>query len=104
MAGTVELSSLAGPANPARFDYLESRVRKVLGIDAPVARRWLGFRPTLPDSVPVIGPSPNEPRVIHAFGHQHIGVTLAGVTGRLVSECLAKGSPEWITPCSPARF
>ncbi|WP_200017251.1 NAD(P)/FAD-dependent oxidoreductase [Cobetia sp. cqz5-12] len=104
VAGTVELSSLAGPANPARFDYLETRVRRVLGLDAPVARRWLGFRPTLPDSIPVIGPSPNEPRVIHAFGHQHIGVTLAGVTGRLVSECLAKGSPEWITPCSPARF
>lgn len=104
VAGTVELSSLADPANPARFDYLETRVRRLLGIEAPVARQWLGFRPTLPDSLPVIGPSSNEPRVIHAFGHQHIGVTLAGVTGRLVSECLAKGSPEWIRGCSVQRF
>lgn len=103
-AGTVELGSLNDPANPARLRYIESRVRHILGLKEAIARSWLGFRPTLPDSLPVIGPSPREPRLIYAFGHQHIGLTLAGVTGRLVSDCLAKSSPEWLKSCSAERF
>ncbi|WP_158774245.1 NAD(P)/FAD-dependent oxidoreductase [Cobetia sp. L2A1] len=103
-AGTVELGSLNDPANPARLRYIEAGVRNILGLKEEVSRSWLGFRPTLPDSLPVIGPSPREPRLIYAFGHQHIGLTLAGVTGRLVTECLAGSSPEWLKSCSVERF
>lgn len=103
-AGTVELGSLNDPANPARLRYIEAGVRNILGLKEEVSRSWLGFRPTLPDSLPVIGPSPREPRLIYAFGHQHIGLTLAGVTGRLVTECLAGSSPEWLKACSVERF
>ncbi|MCP1455399.1 MULTISPECIES: NAD(P)/FAD-dependent oxidoreductase [Pseudomonas] len=104
VAGTVELGSIHDPANPRRFDYLEHHVRRVLGLREPVARRWLGFRPSLPDSLPVIGPSPNEPRLIYAFGHQHLGLTLAGATGQLVTECIAGTAPQWLERFSVQRF
>ncbi len=49
---------------------------------------WLGYRPSLPDSLPIIGPSPDSNRVIFAFGHQHLGMTLGPTTARLVKEML----------------
>ncbi len=104
VAGTVELGSINDPANPKRYEYLEQRVRRVLGLRQPVARRWLGFRPSLPDSLPVIGVSPNEPRLIHAFGHQHLGLTLAGVTGQLVSQLIEGTAPAWLDAFSSRRF
>jgi len=103
-AGTVELGSLHDPANPRRLRYIEERVRRVLGLEDEVARTWLGFRPSLPDSLPVIGLSPSEPRLIYAFGHQHLGLTLGGVTGRLVADCLVGRQPQWLTACSASRF
>jgi D-amino-acid dehydrogenase len=103
-AGTVELGSLHDPANPRRLRYIEERVRQVLGLKDEVARTWLGFRPSLPDSLPVLGPSPREPRLIYAFGHQHLGLTLGGVTGRLVADCLAGRQPDWLAACSASRF
>jgi D-amino-acid dehydrogenase len=48
VAGTVELGSINDPANPKRFEYLERLVRRVMGLTDPVARKWLGFRPSLP--------------------------------------------------------
>ncbi|NUT87689.1 FAD-binding oxidoreductase [Pseudomonas corrugata] len=104
VAGTVELGSINDPANPQRFDYLERHVRRVMGITQPVARRWLGLRPSLPDSLPVIGPSPNEPRMIYAFGHQHLGLTLAGATGQLVADCIVGKAPRWLDSFSAQRF
>lgn len=104
VAGTVELGSINDPANPKRFDYLEQNVRRVMGLTQPVARKWLGFRPSLPDSLPVIGPSPNEPRLIYAFGHQHLGLTLAGATGQLVADCIAGKAPAWLDSFSVQRF
>jgi len=103
-AGTVELGSLRDPINPARIRYIEERVRKVLNIDAPVSHRWMGFRPTLPDCVPVIGPSREDDRVIHAFGHQHLGITLAGATGELVAAHVRGQAPEWLGEYSASRF
>lgn len=104
VAGTVELGSIKDPANPKRFDYLERHVRRVMGITAPVSRQWIGYRPSLPDSLPVIGPSPNDPRVIYAFGHQHLGLTLAGATGELVAQCIAGSAPDWLEHFSVSRF
>jgi len=104
VAGTVELGSINDPANPKRFDYLEHNVRQIMGLTQPVSRKWLGFRPSLPDSLPVIGPSPNEPRLIYAFGHQHLGLTLAGATGQLVADCIAGKAPQWLDSFSINRF
>merc|ERR1712078_904183 len=57
-------------------------------------RDWLGFRPTLPDALPVIGRSSKLPSVLYAFGHQHVGWTLGGITGQLVAELSAGVTPS----------
>jgi D-amino-acid dehydrogenase len=104
-AGTVELDDLNAPPNPKKLAYLRRRAGEMLGpLDGP-SDEWLGFRPTMPDALPVIGPSRESDRIIHAFGHQHIGLTLGGLTGRLVTD-LVKGqapSPD-IAGLSSKRF
>ncbi|WP_372373655.1 FAD-dependent oxidoreductase [Vreelandella venusta] len=62
------------------------------------------MRPTLHDCVPVIGPSRYDSRVIYAFGHKHLGITLAGTTGELVAACVRGQAPEWLNDYSAARF
>jgi D-amino-acid dehydrogenase len=84
VAGTVELGGLSAPLNPKQVALLERGIRKLFPGLGPVQSQWLGFRPSLPDSLPVIGPSRRYPNLIHAFGHGHLGMTLAGVTSRIV--------------------
>jgi glycine/D-amino acid oxidase-like deaminating enzyme len=67
------------------------------------ASEWLGFRPSLPDSLPVLGPSPHNPRVLYAFGHGHLGLTPAGVTGRIVAD-LVSDRPPVVDPYQAERF
>jgi D-amino-acid dehydrogenase len=65
----------------------------------------MGFRPSIPDSLPVMGPSSGGPEVIHAFGHGHIGLTLAPITARIVADLVGGRAPEMdITPYLPTRF
>jgi D-amino-acid dehydrogenase len=90
LAGTVEIASLDKPANRGRLAYLARKGREMLGDLPEPTSEWLGYRPTLPDSLPVIGVAPGKERVIHAFGHQHLGLTLGGITGRIVAD-LAEG-------------
>ena len=54
----------------------------------------MGFRPSMPDSLPVIGPVPGSDRAFLAFGHGHLGLTLAAVTGRMVADMLAGRDSE----------
>ena len=79
------VGGLAAPLNPKRIALLERGVRKLFPGLGPIMGQWLGFRPSLPDSLPVIGPSRASPNVIHALGHGHLGMTLAGVTSRVVA-------------------
>lgn len=104
-AGTVELAGLNAPSNPERIHYIEGQARLALPTLGRSSDTWLGFRPTLPDSLPVIGRSRHLRNVIFAFGHHHLGLTLAGITGRLVSE-IATGAPPSVdlTPFDGARF
>jgi D-amino-acid dehydrogenase len=85
-AGTVELGGLDCPPRPHRADLIERVARVLLPGIGKAGRSWLGFRPSMPDSLPVIGAGRKNPRVIHAYGHGHIGLTLGAVTGRLVAE------------------
>ena len=95
VAGTVELGGLSAPLNPRRTALLERGVRKLFpDLGAPTAQ-WLGFRPSLPDSLPVIGPSRRHPGLIHAFGHGHLGMTLAAVTSLIVSGLVDGGNRAW---------
>ncbi|WP_163577528.1 NAD(P)/FAD-dependent oxidoreductase [Halomonas faecis] len=103
IAGTVELGHPRDPANPRRLAYLRRHGEALLGPLGPASHEWLGLRPSLPDSLPVIGPA-RLPGVTYAFGHGHLGLTLAPTTGRLVAESLAGKSPNWLEACHPQRF
>jgi len=94
-AGTAELAGLERPPDPRRARILIDRGRHLYpGVRTDGWTDWMGFRPTLPDSLPVIGRSPRHAAVTYAFGHQHLGLTLGGITGRLVADELAGREPE----------
>jgi len=104
--GTVELGGLTAPPSPHRIARLVEGAREVFP-DLPDTpdRTWMGFRPSLPDSLPVIGPSQGGGEVIHAFGHGHLGVTLAPVTAGIVADLVAGRTPDRdMAALSPARF
>ncbi|MFZ1339929.1 MAG: FAD-binding oxidoreductase, partial [Paracoccaceae bacterium] len=105
-AGTVELGGLTAPPSRHRIARLVEGVRSLFP-DLPETpdRSWLGFRPSLPDSLPVIGPSQGGADVIHAFGHGHLGVTMAPVTARIVADLVAGRAPHLdLAPVLPGRF
>ncbi len=104
-AGTVELASNDAAASEHRFAQIERGVRATFPGMPPVARRWMGLRPALPDSLPVIGPSSGGADVLYAFGHGHVGLTLGPVTGRLIHALVAGTTPEVsLQNFSPRRF
>ncbi|HZT19536.1 MAG TPA: FAD-binding oxidoreductase [Dongiaceae bacterium] len=93
-AGTVELGGLEAPPDWARARILLERGRRVFpGLKETGLTRWMGFRPSLPDSVPVISGSPRLPHVYFAFGHGHLGLTLGAITGRLIADLAAGRDP-----------
>ncbi|PZR00427.1 MAG: FAD-dependent oxidoreductase [Cereibacter sphaeroides] len=92
--GTVELGGLTAPPSPHRIARLVEGARSVFPDLPEPDREWMGFRPSMPDSLPVIGPSRRGSEVIHAFGHGHIGVTLAPITARIVADLVAGRPPE----------
>ena len=90
VAGTVELAGLGQEMHPGLLDLLHFASRRALpALGAPQAP-WLGFRPTLPDGLPVLGRSRKSARVVYAFGHQHIGLTLGGLSGSLVADIVGE--------------
>ncbi len=104
-AGTVELGGLSAPPNPGRTVMIRKGVQTLLPGAGEGTREWLGFRPSMPDSLPVIGNSPTSPRVTYAFGHGHLGLTLAGITGRLVADLVACQPPILdVASLRPHRF
>lgn len=94
VAGTVELGGLTAPPSPHRVERLIEGARAIFPELGAPSRDWMGFRPSLPDSLPVIGPSKGGQDVIHAYGHGHIGLTLAPITARLVADLVAGRAPE----------
>jgi glycine/D-amino acid oxidase-like deaminating enzyme len=89
VAGTVELGGLTAPPSPHRIARLDSGARAIFPDLPKPSRDWMGFRPSLPDSLPVIGASPSGNEVIYAFGHGHIGLTLAPITAAIVTDLIA---------------
>jgi D-amino-acid dehydrogenase len=109
-AGTVELAGLKAPPDWRRARTLLEQGRKMvpgLATSYPEERIsvWMGHRPSLPDSLPVIGPSRATPDVIYAFGHGHVGMTCAPMTGKLVADLVAARPPSIdIAPFAAGRF
>ncbi|MBR3370107.1 MAG: FAD-dependent oxidoreductase [Rhodobacteraceae bacterium] len=105
VAGTVELGGLDAPAAPNRWAVMERGARAIFPDLPDPDRRWQGCRPSLPDSRPVIGPSRFGGDVIHAYGHGHLGLTLAPVTAQIVADLIAGRPPALdIAPYRPDRF
>jgi glycine/D-amino acid oxidase-like deaminating enzyme len=96
-AGTVEFAGVDAPENDARAHTIWRRARPVLreleGLDKPPMRLWMGRRPTMPDFRPVIGGAPGVGNCWFAFGHQHLGLTLAARTGEIVAELIGGRDP-----------
>ncbi|MBB2191845.1 FAD-binding oxidoreductase [Gluconacetobacter azotocaptans] len=101
----IEFTAPDAPPDPRKWRYLEENVRD-LGL--PVASgfsHWMGSRPTLPDYLPAIGPLPGLPGAIAAYGHQHLGLTLAPLTAELVRALATDTAPPIaLTPFRPERF
>src|SRR6185503_12216699 len=106
LGGTVEFAGLEAPPNPNRWDIMTQRTRALLpGLKPEMRSTWMGFRPSMPDSLPVIGPSPRHANVYYAFGHGHLGLTLGAVTGRMVADMIARRPPAVEpTPYRITRF
>ena len=106
IAGTVELGGLAAPPDYRRANALVEKARRILpGLRAERIERWMGHRPSLPDSLPVIGRSPRARNAFFAFGHGHVGLTAAAPTGEIIAD-LVDGRPPFIdiAPYAPNRF
>lgn len=104
VAGTVELGGLSAPPSRHRLARLEAGARAIFPDLGTPDRTWMGFRPSMPDSVPVIGPG-RDGRVFHAYGHGHIGLTLAPATARMIAAMVAGKDPgARAGACSPRRF
>jgi D-amino-acid dehydrogenase len=106
VGGAVELGGLNLPPNYRRSDAMLKKAQAFLpGLKTGGGTQWMGFRPSLPDSLPVIGASRATPRVIYAFGHGHLGLTQSAGTARLVADLVTGRTPAVeLTPFSPQRF
>ena len=89
-ASFVEFGSADAPADERKWQRLLHHVES-LGLPcAGPHQQWMGSRPTLPDYLPAIGRLPDAPNILYAFGHQHLGLTLAGITGELIAQLAAQ--------------
>ena len=103
--GTVELGGLKNPPSKKRIEYITNCAKELLPQLGMHDDEWLGFRPTLPDFLPIMGPSLKNKNIIYAFGHHHLGWTLGAVTGKIVSGIVAGEKTNLdLTPYSSKRF
>ena len=103
--GTVELGGLRNPPSKKRIDYVIKCAKELLPQLKKHNDEWLGFRPTLPDFLPIMGPSLKNKNIIYAFGHHHLGWTLGAVTGKIVSGIVAEEKTNLdLSPYSSKRF
>lgn len=110
LAGTVEFAGLTAKPNWERSRILLRRAAQLcpaLSASYPEDRMsmWMGHRPGMPDSMPVIGPSRRSPDVFYAFGHGHVGMTGGPYTGVVVADLVAgRPAPIDLSPFRPDRF
>jgi D-amino-acid dehydrogenase len=106
VGGAVELGGLELAPNYRRSKALLAKASRFLPeLKTEGGREWMGFRPSIPDCLPVIGRSSASPSILYAFGHGHLGLTQSAATGRLVSDLAAGRATSLPTePFSPGRF
>ncbi len=106
LAGTVELAAPHQAPSWHRADLLVRHLKDIFpGVGGEERSRWIGERPTLPDFRPAIGRAPRLANVYCGYGHQHVGLTLATATGRLIVRLMeGEELPDFLRACDPGRF
>lgn len=112
LAGTVEYAGLNKSANMKRADMLFKNAQYVLAAlpkynpdEAKSSQKWMGHRPSMPDSLPVIGQAPKHKNIFLALGHQHLGLTQGAITGKIIGQLISnKKSEIEISPFCISRF
>ena len=105
VVGTVEFGGLNNPLSKARIKNLIDNAKYMLGDLPEHEDEWLGFRPSIPDFLPVMGPSKNHKNVFYCFGHHHLGWTLGPISGKIISGMIAEENTNLdLTPYSSLRF
>ncbi len=105
VVGTVEFGGLKNPLSKSRIKNLITNANNILNDLPDHEDEWLGFRPTLPDYLPVIGPSKNYKNVYYSFGHHHLGWTLGAISGKIISKMISNENTNLnLEPYSSQRF
>ncbi|RFB87081.1 FAD-dependent oxidoreductase [Rhizobium leguminosarum bv. trifolii] len=106
IGGTIEIAGADPKPNFRRADVLAERAKMILpALDIADSTRWMGARPFIPDTMPVIGRAPAFENVTLAFGHGQVGMTLGATTGQIVAQIIANEQPAVdIIPFRPQRF
>lgn len=106
VGGAVELGGLKLAPNFRRADTLLAKAGRFMpGLNLEGGTQWMGFRPSLPDSLPVIDRSAHAPQVLYAFGHGHLGLTQSAGTAELIADLATDHTPRLImTPFASTRF
>ena len=105
VVGTVEFGGLDNPLSKSRIKNLINNAKYMFGDLPDHEDEWLGFRPTLPDFLPVMGPSKKYKNVFYCFGHHHLGWTLGPISGKIVSGMIAEENTNLnLNPYSSSRF
>lgn len=104
-ASFIEFAARQAPPDPGKWQRLRDHVTALgLPFDPPGVE-WIGARPTLPDYLPAIGRSRRAGNLLYAFGHQHLGLTLAAVTGEAIAALATGRQPVAdLAAFDPARF
>jgi D-amino-acid dehydrogenase len=101
----VELTARDAPSSYAQLDAVVPLARSVVEFGEPVGDIWRGARPTLPDSLPMIGPAPRHTGLWFAFGNQHIGFTTGPATGEAIAAMISGAAPSFdVSAFSPKRY
>ena len=105
VVGTVEFGGLDNPISKSRIKNLINNAKYMLGDLPDHEDEWLGFRPSLPDFLPVMGPSKNHKNIYYCFGHHHLGWTLGPISGKIISGMVANENTNLnLKPYSSTRF
>ena len=105
VVGTVEFGGLNNPLSKSRIKNLVLNAKDMLDGLPEHTDEWLGFRPTLPDFLPVIGPSKNYKNIFYCFGHHHLGWTLGAISGKIIAKMIAEEKTNLdLQPYSSLRF
>ncbi len=105
VVGTVEFGGLKNPLSKSRIKNLVENAKYMFDNLPEHQDEWLGFRPSLPDFLPVIGPSKNHKNVFYSFGHHHLGWTLGAISGKIISKMISNENTNLdLQPYSSLRF